>query len=461
MRWCRAHGIEPVTAERRSLQAWRRRLRVAAAAMALAGLLAAAAHAQQFCHETGGGCHQMPPFGSTCDGTLNSIPCPAVSPTPTAVPTATPAATATPTPLPGSALWTWLIKGYLFPMGLPNGWNYGQWVALNTSYGEVTSNYGKCCTDTGEGEILATIGFGRNPPQIRQWFKTYETPRQFEVIGATPFDGTKRAIVFATTERWWNLPTSSGSAAALSSTVAGQKRVGVRPPWGPLRAPRVVSPTGMTATAQEVADFHELHVGYVRYTDLNDPRPEIEFRWIVEPDTQLWPLGMMRIGGVPYLYVKRDKKDGADDLVRYRGEPPNTAVLDPDFVCAAPPWIEDIGFLPYREILIAVGNADYANRTVDLYESRDQGRSWLPAVFPSVGAGNGQITAPSGALWMCKLAKDGNGWITEPFVLTCMRSAKGGFVTEDPWLPFWLAWPSSRMQLTWGLQPIPWRSPTP
>lgn len=62
----------------------RRLLPILLAALVAAFLLPGAT--AQYCHETGGGCFDMGGLGLACDGTVNALPCPTVSPTPTPTP---------------------------------------------------------------------------------------------------------------------------------------------------------------------------------------------------------------------------------------------------------------------------------------------------------------------------------------------------------------------------------------
>ena len=443
MRWCRKHGIEPVTSERRSLQWWKRGFKTIAAVIVFAVLAVVAAipvEAQQYCHETTGGCHQQPPIGLACDGTLDTIPCPPTTPTPIPTPSATPTPTKTPIPAVTPAPFTYTITEFVKARDL----GYSYIMSMTMLDGVVFLTGGVCCPAIGSGigECQAAVDYTVSPPIHREFVCTYrDSAEMWEVVAAQ--------VAHSDVYRW---------------VVAGEHTR--RPATGALQASGTASYVwgfGIQSITDPFFSWRS-NVGRLLY-------PEVIKRW---------PLAILDLDGLRYLYtmilpldppgrfaLQRFSWPGAYHTALYITttnlgelvEPLSPIAIDADGSLIATVDVEPTALaarLIPKPAGVTAGIMWYpssAATKVRVVRSRDQGRTWSDTGIV--------INAPTGkTLWGCGWDHKSGGAATIPWHLLCVISTGKGPEVGD-WNGASVRFNGAVAPVYFGQKPVYWKAPTP
>jgi len=442
MRWCRKHGIEPMTSVRCSLQVLERRGRRVAATVVFAVLAVVAAgqvEAQQlYCHELTGCWAHPSPFGMQCTTTPNTAPCPVTTPTPTA----TPVPTVTPTPPPVSYTITEFLKA--------RDLGYSYIMAMTMLDGALFLTGGVCCPGIGDGigECLAAIDYTVTPPVHREFVCSYrDSSELWEVVAAQ--------VVHSDLDRW----VVTGENTRRPATTALQT----------------------SGTASHVWGF-----GVRSITDPN-------FRWLggtgtlISPEPlKRWPLAILDLDGIRYLYtmvlpldsnyywngqalpmgsfaLQRFSWPGAYRTALYTTtthlavlkEPLSPIAIDADgslisTVDVDPPALKlRMRAAPAGITVAPMWYPSSAATKIRVVRSRDQGRTWSDTGIV--------INAPTGkTLWGCGWDHKSGGAATIPWHLLCVISTGKGPEVGD-WNGASVRFNGATVPANFGQKPVIWK----
>jgi hypothetical protein len=400
-------------------------------------VFATIAEAQQYCWETGGGCHQQPPIGMACYGTLTAIPCPATTPTPTPTPAATPSPTKTPTPAVTPTPYTYTVTEFVKARDL----GYTYIMAMTMLDGVVLLTGGVCCPAIGSGigECLAAIDYTVSPPVHREFVCTYrDSSELWEVVAAQ--------VAHSDVYRW---------------VVAGEHTR--RPATGALQASGTASYMwgfGIQSITEPFFSWKS-NVGRLLY-------PEF---------TKRWPMAILDLDGLRYLYtmtlglepytgrfgLQRFSWPGAYHTALYTvttnlgelAEPLSPIAIDADGSLVATVDVEPTARaarLISKPAGVTAGILWYpsaAATKVRVVRSRDQGRTWTDTGIV--------INAPAGkTLWGCGWDHKSGGAATIPWHLLCVISTGKGPEVGD-WNGASVRFNGAAAPPNFGQKPVLWK----
>jgi len=294
------------------------------------------------------------------------------------------------------------------------GYTYVQGMTLidNVLWG----NGGRCCPGIGDsiGECLFSINYSADPPQFREWWCTYRD----------------------TTELW-----ESGSVQVAHSdrykwVVAGQATR--RPAVPALQdAPKAAMIWGFGTNSLTDPWFSWAHsVGHNIFTGF----------W----QGQIWPQGVLDLGGIRYLYAQTLRQWGEPMYVRrwVWSDGGHIAYWDSQFVSA--PMFEGIpGIAIDKDGSLIAANGwwpEQTNTVVGFLRSKDEGRTWKDAGF--------EVRAPAGrTLFGCGWDHKSGGAATQPLHLVCTYGTGQGPDTGD-WSAADIRFPGVVVSAAWGKKPV-------
>ena len=441
MNWCRKHGIEPVTSERRSLQWWKRRVRTIAAAFVFAVLLPVIGEAGILCKNLITGDCQNWILGNVCPTGYNEVDfCPAVTPTPIPV-VVTPTPTRTPTPAVTPPPYTYTVTEFLKSRDL----GYSYIMAMTMLDGVVFLTGGVCCPAIGSGigECQAAIDYTVTPPVHREFVCTSrDSSEMWEVVAAQ--------VAHSDVYRW---------------VVAGEHTR--RPATGALQA---------SGTASYMWGF-----GIQSITDPFFSWKSNVGRLLYPEFVKRWPLAILDLDGLRYLYtmilgfepytgkfaLQRFAWPGAYHPALYTtttnlgelAEPLSPIAIDADGSLIATLDVEPTALMKRlipKPAGVTAGIMWYpssAATKIRVVRSRDQGRTWSETGIV--------INAPAGrTLWGCGWDHRSGGAAKIPWHLLCVISTGKGPEVGD-WNGASVRFNGATAPPNFGQKPVLWKAVTP
>lgn len=362
------------------------------------------------------GC-RAPSVGVPCTPGGKIVPAGSCTAAPTPTPTAPPTPTATPTPTAPPMRPPTITT---VTLGLPIPWTYTQ--GLSIYRGVLWGDAGNPTSGPNLGECIFSVDFNRTPPVFRVWACTGQTADSWE--SAYPHVGDDP---------------SNGPGALIVSWIETHSV----PPWGQTRGDVLRYGTITTLQARPV-------VGQAGAVAVDDPAPYLRRDAIAEPQTWLWPLGWLHLGGQRMLYL-------ADVSGRW-GETPSRLVRwywplsgppTPDWQGLPPAGVpmvsvSDIAVDADGSLVATETTGDNA-ASMSVWRSRDEGRTWVVATTVEA--------APGGSLFDCHFAHHAGGAADVPWLLTCNSTAPSGSWANGGWGVVTVAWPGAQPPLYWGQKP--------
>jgi len=343
----------------------------------------------------GSNCHA---FGPVFGGTTCAPPSVIVlaCPTPTPVPT--------PTPIPTEPQPSYTIIDFLSPADLPAppgslGGTVETYIQACTMVaGVMWCNVGNCCPPIGDqtgGECAISIGFNLPIPQVRYWWCTYLNSEQLWETGCIQAANSDRDH-WVVTGQWTSRP-------AVEVLKDGWKDSQV---WSfgvpALNTPSWFFPQDVVVTAGEV-------------------------------NTDMWPQGILDLGGERWLYVQYMGTEGQFGIARLlwnRVGPSASAAswVSGSKLCDDPslPMFSGIAIDKDGSLIATSGWwPSQQNKTVWVYRSRDEGLTWARTGI--------KFDAPEGrTLFGCGWDHSSGGAAAQPWRLTCTEGDGGG-PTDGNW----------------------------
>jgi len=448
MRWCRKHGIEPMSSVRCSLRALELRARKVAAIIVFAVLAVVATipvqGQQLYCHDPGV-CWEYPsPLGLQCATTPNTIPCQVTipTPTPTPTPTKTPTPAVTPTP------YTYTVTEFLKSRDL----GYSYVMAMTMLDGAVFLTGGICCPGLPDpalppgadpnnrlGECQAVIDYAVSPPAHREFVCTSrDSSQMYEVIAAQVAHSDRWRWVVAG-ENTFRPATAALQVSDQASNVWGFGVQNLTDPWFTWKANvgRVLYPEYARNWPLAILDLDGMRWLYVMRRDLLTQQWSLlRFSWSDAYNMALWTattqlgaiteaLGPIAIDVDGSLVSTIDVESPALKL-RMRAAPAGVTV--------APMWYPSSAATKIRVV-----------------RSRDQGRTWSDTGMV--------ITAPAGkTLWGCGWEHRSGGAATIPWHLLCVISTGKGPEVGD-WNGASVRFNGAIAPANFGQKPVLWIKP--
>jgi len=348
----------------------------------IVGVLASSAGAQQFCHETSGGCFQMPSVPVACNGTITFMPCPVTSPTPIPTPSATPTPTKTPTPAVTPTPYTYTVTEFFKSRDL--GYTYVQWMSMMNNV--VWGNGGICCPGIGDGigECIFAIDYNVSPPAFRELWCTYRDSTQLWESGSVQVassDTYKYVVAGVRTYR-------PATGALQDSFKDGEI-------WG-FGANEIAGPGWQKARG----------AGTIQHMT----------GWL------FFPQGILDLGGARWLYANVLLKDGGGGLVRFYWPDAWRAALWDPTTNLSPSNPGGSGIVIDADGSLITADSDwsggniYTGKTVRIWRSKDEGRTWVnTGIHFDARAGK--------TLFGCGFAHRSGGAALQPLHLLCSEGS--------------------------------------
>jgi len=391
--------------------------------------------ADQWCWNGGTNCAPYK-AGDICFGqVISTCPPASVTPVPIATPTPRPG---TPTPTPTPAVYT--VGEFLKSRDL--GYTYV--MALTMLDGVVWGNGGVCCPGIGDGigECLFSIDYMQTPPIFREWVCTYRDSNELWEI-------TAPQVARSDSYKW----VVAGEATRRAALPALVKSGTASLTWG----------FGVQSLTERFFTWTQ-NVGRLFY-------PEFLKRW---------PLAILDLDGIRYLYCMTLKLDGptAGQFALERYAWPSA------YHVALYTQTTSLGVLPVPLSPIAIDVDGSLLSTIDVettasasaagvrasalsmtahaqwypsgsstkvlvMRSLDQGRSWSETGLV--------IQAPAGkALWGCGFEHKSGGAAVQPLHLLCTLAPLGKGPETGEHIGADVRFASAKVPASWGQKPVLW-----